>query len=246
MKRLSLSAAKLVLVGSFHFPSLRQLSLNSAKLSEPDFRALLDPVVSPALDVLSISDLMSPTGKKPFPKLPSALASRFCLVVTFVDEDEPYQPHIPHSRILLDVHSIEENRSKLAIAGGGFSGNLRLRFPPNHTFDPSRHGYHESRTLSADADFRLLVEHLYTTPHMRQLLPSLHLPLSLHPASAVDLALADLRDELLELCAREGVRVFWYDAVSATQGWFVTETFVEYARKRKEQERTAREEEVQS
>jgi hypothetical protein len=234
LRYLSLHVITLSKSGPLSLPSLTQLALEEAHLDDRLFFALLTPLTSPNLTVLYFHRMYFTGVEVPFPVLPSELASRFALVGTTLASDDPTpeQPALPVHRLLIDVDSIVRTKEDFALEGGTLNCHFRLYFSDAHSFDPNSPFYSIARTMSVDEDFRFLISHLYARPRsgLRLFFPkSLHLPRTLHPSSTVDPALAQLRNELLELCARESFAVWWYDDLSDA-GWFVQEDFVTEAR----------------
>ncbi|GAA5953107.1 hypothetical protein JCM10213_002638 [Rhodosporidiobolus nylandii] len=179
----------------------------------------------PALRVLSLAhvqidedlldDLAGQGGaEEPFPTLPDDALERLSAVATIIeaDDDVPDLPD-PGPLLLVDTESFvaihADQRFKDALPP-----HLRIIFPDNHSFQKSSPFFSKTRLASAYDDIEALIALLYDTPR------AAHAP-----------HLQVLRDELLELGAREGLEVFWYRPMSVLAGWSMSEGFITYATK---------------
>ncbi|GAA5902291.1 hypothetical protein JCM6882_000493 [Rhodosporidiobolus microsporus] len=95
------------------------------------------------------------------------------------------------------------------------------------------------RPFFHQAHFQQMEAALHSAPDFPRGVPldSLHLPRTLHPLTpGLSPLIVPLRDEVVELCEREGVKLFWYDPALCEEGnrW-ASEGFGKWAEERMEE-----------
>ncbi|GAA6022143.1 hypothetical protein JCM10207_000777 [Rhodosporidiobolus poonsookiae] len=229
LKTLHIDDSPISVGGHMCFPLLREASLSQIKTRLDVLHTFLDARSTPALETLSIhavktsgllvdlsavlhADLLirlKAVGLKlKADKAPhNAVSSPLCPILTCCS--------VPLSELLKDCTVVR-----------ALPEHIRLEHPDTHSFDPLSFYYARSRRDSLYSDLST-VKLLFNLPCASPPFRSLHLPLTLHPAWRVERSLRLLCDEVVELCEREGVRVFWYSRATA-HAFRMTDGFVKW------------------